>query len=142
MIAPGTHKLVNVSEPREWESQYGPMKTFTVKFEGDPLAYQLNKKKDSPAPAIGQTLEVASVTPDPEGKWPAKIKLAQQNNGARGGGKSPEEQARIMRQHSQEMALRYTAIQSQRGKLADDFKVSDLAAIIDWFDADAKAAKP
>ncbi len=140
MIAPGTHKLVNVSDPREWESQYGPMKTYTVKFEGDQSAYQVNKKKDSPALQIGQTLDVASVTPDPEGKWPAKIRLAQ-GNGGKGGGRSPEENARIMRQHSQEMALRYAAIKQAQGVLPEDFKPSDLFKVADLFDADAKAAK-
>lgn len=141
MIQPGTHTINTVSEPREWQSQYGPMKTYTIKVDGDESAYQLNKKANSAPPSIGQSITVESVTPDPQGKFPAKIKLAQQNGG-KGGGRSPEENARIMRQHSQEMALRYAAIKQAQGDLPEGFKPSDLFKIADLFDNDAKAAKP
>lgn len=144
MISPGEHRIVNVSEPREWSSQYGDMKTYTVKVDGDQAPYQLNKKAASPAPDVGQTIQVESVTPDPEGKWPAKIKMVAPNKGGfgGGGGMSPEREAKIMRQHSQEMALRYAAIKNAQGKLPDDFKPSDLFKIADLFDHDANGAKP
>lgn len=144
MISPGTHKLVNVSEPREWSSQYGDMKTYTVKVEGDEAAYQLNKKAASAAPTIGQEIVVETVTPDPEGKWPAKLKLAAPNKGGfnGGGGMSPEREAKIVRQHSQGMALQYAAIKQAQGTLPDDFKPSDLFKIADLFDHDANGAKP
>lgn len=143
MISPGTHKITNVSPPREWNSQQGgPMKSFTIKVEGDEGAYELSKKASSAAPEVGQSIEVAQVVPPKEGTtFPPKIKLA--FGGGRGGnGRSPEEAARIMRQHSQEMALRYAAIKQAQGQLPADFKPSDLFKLADHFDADAKAAKP
>lgn len=38
----------------EWESQYGPMRTYYVKINGNTV--KLNKKPDSPAPTKGETL--------------------------------------------------------------------------------------
>jgi hypothetical protein len=135
------HTLTVVSQPREWDSQKGgPMKSYTVKVEGDDGAYEIARKASSPAPTVGQKIDVAEVVPS-NGNYPPKIKLAFGGKGG-GGGRTPEEQARIQRQHGQEMAIRWAALAHARGKLPDDFKLGDLTAIIDWFDADTKAAKP
>lgn len=144
MIAPGTHKIANVSAPREWQSQQGgPMKSYTIKVEGDDGAYELSKKATSDAPATGQSIDVAQIIPPKEGTtFPPKIKLQFGANGGRGGGMTPEREAHIVRQHSQEMALRYAAIKATLGELPTDFKPSDLFKIADLFDNDAKAAKP
>lgn len=78
-------------------------------------------------------------------QFAGKFKFKRSNNGYGGGGgkgRSPEENAKIVRQHSQEMALRYAAIRAEKELLPNPFKLSDLKAVIDWFDADAKAAKP
>lgn len=142
MISPGTHKIVNVSPPREWNSaQGGPMKSYTIRVENDEGAYELSKKADSQPPALGQTIDVAQVIPPKEGTtFPPKLKLSYGGGGK--GGRTPEENARIIRQHSQEMALRYAAIKASVGELPKDFKPSDLFKLADHFDADAKAAKP
>ena len=42
-----------------------------------------------------------------------------------------------MRQHSQEMALRWMAIQAARGRVPEDFRLDGLRALIDWFARDA-----
>lgn len=55
---------------------------------------------------------------------------------AGGNGGSPERQNIIVRQHSQEMALRYAHIKGASPTLDDEFR-----KVIDWFDADAKGAK-
>lgn len=143
MIAPGTHTITNVSDPREWQSQQGgPMKSYTIKVQGDEGAYELSKKASSAPPAVGQSIDVAQVIPPKQGTtFPPKIKLQFGGNG-RGGGMTPEREAQIVRQHSQEMALRYAAIKATLGELPSDFKPSDLFKIADLFDADAKAAKP
>lgn len=47
-------KIVNVkSQAKDWESKFGPMKTYLVQLEGNGEPVQLNKKADSPAPKIG-----------------------------------------------------------------------------------------
>jgi hypothetical protein len=142
MIAPGLHKVANVSEPKEWEGSYGKMQTFTIKFDGDDAAYDLNRKPTSPAPTVGQMMDVGEVTPDVSGQYPAKIKLAQANGSRPGGGRSPQETAQIVRQHSQEMSIRWAHLAHERGLLPDGFKLGDLWAIVDAFDADAKGARP
>lgn len=141
MIAAGTHTITVVSQPREWESKYGQMKSYTVKVEGDEGTYELSRKATSPAPTVGQRIDVAEVQPSPNGNYPPKLKLAQANRSG-GGGRSPEESARIMRQHSQEMALRYAVAKAGPSGLSEDFKLENLLPLIEWFDKDAKAAKP
>lgn len=74
-----------------------------------------------------------------EGEWKTddfgtKFEVAKKGFG--GFGKSPEQQASIVRQHSQEMALRYSQL---KGKTDITFK--DLQIVIDWFEADTKGVK-
>jgi len=63
-----------------------------------------------------------------------KFEVARATGG--GFGKSPEQQASIVRQHSQEMALRYATL---KGKTDITFK--ELQIVIDWFEADTKGVK-
>lgn len=143
MIAPGMHTLTFVAEPREYETKFGQMKSYTVKVEGDETAYEISRKAATPAPTIGQKIEVAEVNDTSEGKYPPKLKLAFGGQGGKGGGgMTPQREAQIIRQHSQEMALRYATIKQAQGKLPDEFTPSDLFKIADLFDADAKGAKP
>lgn len=59
-------------------------------------------------------------------------------SGSRGGGKSPDQQASIVRQHSQEMAIRwFTATTPGRSAATLD----ELRPVIDWFAEDANAAQ-
>lgn len=49
-----TYKIKAVKpEPKQWSSQYGPMLTYTVLFEGREIPTEINKKQDSPAPKVG-----------------------------------------------------------------------------------------
>lgn len=41
---------------KEWESKYGPMKTYLIQVEGNGEPVQLNKKADSPRPEAGDTI--------------------------------------------------------------------------------------
>ncbi len=44
------------SQAKDWESKYGPMKTYLIQVEGNGEPVQINKKADSPAPTIGETI--------------------------------------------------------------------------------------
>lgn len=57
-----------------------------------------------------------------------------------GGGKSPDTQASIVRQHSQEMGLRWASLQRFGEGSAGNFTLDDLADVIDWFETDANKA--
>lgn len=136
MIQPGKHTLTVVSQPRQWEGEYGTMHAYTVKVEGDEGAYDLSKKPSSPAPVVGQTIEVARIVPPKEGTtYLPKIKLAQVGGGG-GRGPSPQDRRAMQRCHSQEMALRYAAIKQSQGKLPAEFTPADLFKIADHFDGD------
>lgn len=144
MISPGTHTLELVSEPRTWESQYGEMKSYTVKVAGDEGAYEISKKTTSPPPTVGQVIDVSEVIPPKAGtNFPPKLKLA--NKGSFGGGgsrgPSPEDRRAMQRCHSQSVAVEYVKVAHERGTLPDGFKLDDLKPIIDWFDRDVDAVK-
>lgn len=141
MIGAGTHTLTVVSQPREWESKFGPMKSYTVKVEGDDGSYEISRKASTQAPTVGQKIEVAEVTADPNGKYPPKLKMAYAGGGGGKGGKSPEEQARITRMAAQKAAIEWARLTHERGKLPDDFTIDNLTPIVDWFVADANGAK-
>ena len=108
--------------------QRGPLQVWLCQLD-DGRTAELSRKPESPAP----TGEV-TVT---ETQYGLRAKLVQTNHSGRG--RSPEDTRRIQRQHSQEMALRYAAIQNVRGQLPDTFKVDDLKPIIDWFVRDIDA---
>lgn len=62
------YKINAVSEKvEEWSSQYGPMKTYYVKFDGQTEPVKINQKDSTPAPTVGQTL-FGSITEDKFGK--------------------------------------------------------------------------
>ena len=142
MIVPEIHKVATVSDPREWQSKRGDtFVSFMLTFDGDAGSYEISRKPTSPAPTVGQMMDIGEVVP-PNGNFPPKIKLAQANGSRPGGGRSPQETAQIVRQHSQEMALRYAAIKQSQGNLPAEFTPADLFKIAHLFDADAKGAKP
>lgn len=69
----------------------------------------------------------------PKGAKPASDAPTGRSGAGTGGfGRSPETQARIERQHSQEMALRYFAIRGT--ELTSDMR--PLRLVIDWFQRD------
>lgn len=44
------------SKAKDWESKFGPMKTYLIQLEGNGEPVQINKKADSPAPQVGDEL--------------------------------------------------------------------------------------
>lgn len=54
---PDTFKIKAVkTTPKDWESKYGPMKTWLIQVEGNGEPVQLNKKAESPTPQVGDEL--------------------------------------------------------------------------------------
>lgn len=44
------------TQAKEWESAYGPMKTYLIQVDGNGEPVQINKKADSPLPKVGDTI--------------------------------------------------------------------------------------
>ena len=134
-----TYTIETVVGRREWTGQYGPNVSYDLRLTGVSDVVELTRKPEKPAPQVGETL-TGTLEDGYQGK--KKFKVERQGGFGGGGGRSPEESARITRQHSQEMALRYAAIRAQQGKLPDTFSLADLKIITDKFDEDAKGAQP
>jgi hypothetical protein len=122
---------------REWNGQHGPMVTYKIELEGHGPA-ELNQKPTSPPPQEGQSI-FGDLQPGREG-FPPKLKKAQQNSFG-GGGKSPEQQKSIVRQHSQEMALRFLATSSFSPQADNEANIGACLKMVkrltDWFEKDA-----
>lgn len=71
-------------DPKEWESKYGPMKTWLIQVEGNGEPVQLNKKAESPAPEVGEPL-YGTIT---ETEYGQKFKSERLPYTGGGGGKS------------------------------------------------------
>lgn len=149
-------------EPREWHSkQGGSFLSYTVDFEAEDgvleRAVEWSRKPESKAPQVGDRV-AGHIEP---GKFSEKFKMdfeATKELGAsprssgsseRSTGRSsnwqpeserdPERAARILRQHSQEMALRFLAIQAAEGAVSNpdmQWTVEDVFKLADRFDQD------
>lgn len=122
-------------EDKEW----GPLIPHRFKMEGSDETITWNRKPGSEGPKVGETLtgELSQ-----NGSWGLKFKKAA---GGGPGGRSPEQQKQIVRQHSQEMAIRFaSATNSFRDlDLGNRNEVGavlneGLRPLIDWFEKDAK----
>lgn len=133
------------AEANTWQNDHGEFRTYRLKLEGQDKVAHLNQKAATPAPAVGAVLDL-DLTPHPRFADAWKAKKVQAANGFGGGGggrgRSPEESARIVQQHSQEMALRYAELQHACGKLPDNFTLEQILVIASKFAADAMGAKP
>lgn len=132
--------IQEVLAQREFDTQNGPMVAYKVRFKGDQGVgeAETKRKASSAAPAPGETIDAELI----EGKFGPELKriFAQKNGGGfGGGGKSPEQQKQIVRQHSQEMAVLWTATLSKEGKLKEDSLTPDgLKRLVSWFQQDAE----
>lgn len=133
--------LTAVSEKtKTWTGQQGGsfIDYFVKTDAGGEQVYTHTRKPDSPRPQVGESFE-AEVQPS-QGDYPPKLKRISQRPG--GGGRSPEENKRIVRQHSQEMALRFATATGWLAELdlTDDQVTDEVLKIIrhltDWFEKD------
>ena len=122
------------------QSQHGVFKTLSLVLQeqgqAETTTAEWYTKQDTPIPAEGSTLE-GDITVDPQ--WGPKFKKAAVGGFGGGGfrGRSPEENRRIVRQHSQDMALRYAQLRLDDGDLPPKFTLEKLKAAIDFFHKDA-----
>lgn len=120
--------------PGNPEEKGGPAKVYKLSLEEDERQPEMFAVASTVLPMIGAKVEGEIDDSDP--KWPPKFKKA---GGRKGGGggfqKSPAQEKRIVRQHSQEMALREQAalIAAGHRPLSEE----QLENLIGWFEADA-----
>lgn len=139
------YKVITAEKTKDHpDASYGPMQTIslTLDVDGQIKGAEWYAKATTPIPQAG-TFISGTLENDP--KWGLKFKKAPAGggfgSGGGGGGKNdPKTQAMISRQNSQSQALRYAELRHQQGKLPADFSLDDLAKVIEWFNADVRAA--
>lgn len=135
-----------VTDVREGNrDNYGNQAYYIDTVEGPEGVYFKCKPKN--APQVGQSYEWEL---DTSGEYGPRFRRPAQEQG--GGGNSPQggaqrrsggnqmtpdREAKIVRQHSQQMALMYAALHPDEAK-----DLTALKAVIDWFDEDAMGAVP
>jgi hypothetical protein len=125
----------SASQKSTKQTEYGPMQSIDLVLQEygtvEEIGAEWYTKATTPLPQPGSQLE-GEIQPSQYGR---KFKKAASGfgGGRAGGGRSPEESRRIVRQHSQSRALQYVEFAHQRGTLPDDFKLADLTPIIDFF---------
>lgn len=129
-----------IKDARDWVSNDGQRKlTFYVldvkRANGDSVEVGHARKQGGQEPQPGETFEAVF---EP-GKYRQKLKKAPREGGFKGGEKSPQVQAQITRQHSQDMSLRAIAVSGIIGSTTDVFR-EQIRQWADWFDADVFAA--
>ena len=127
---------------RDWQSEHGTMRAYKIKLKdaaGTEQVAEWSRKLSSPAPEAGQTVEGEIV----QGQYGARFKKTQSAGGLGPRPEDPKRAARILRQHSQDMAMRvisiaYTTAQLEAMEPRDLFDLIKKTA--DWFDKDAEEA--
>jgi hypothetical protein len=126
------YTVQSIGKTREWASQQGgPMVSYYLGLTDSQgtnyLDIELAQKASSPAPQVGQVIEGNL----DQGPYGTKLKKAFQGPGG-GGGRSPEDRKSIVRQHSQDMALRTVELGATFGiiKAPEDSKA--FLALIEW----------
>lgn len=137
------YTVTRITNEKAWPDSDNPQVIYyDFEAEGVDKVCNIGRKPGNPL-KVGERFE-AEVKEEKNGRL--NLKRVQQQRGFGGGGRSPEENARIQRQHSQEMCLRFLALKVQMGELPSeafkDIKPADLRPIINWFDEDASNAKP
>lgn len=131
-----TYTVKQATKKKDVQGQHGPMKVVTLQLsgpDGDQTAEWFTKDQ-TPLPDAGSQIE-GTVEPSEYGLKFKKAAGAFTGGGFRG--RSPEENRRIVRQHSQDMGIRWAELAHARGKLPEDFKVADLLKLVDVFHRDA-----
>ena len=127
-----TFSVIGASKKKDVQGRNGPMQVLTLQLRnGDqsPIVAEWFTKATTPIPAENDTLE-GEVT---RSNYGYEFKKARPPGA--GYQKSPQEVARIVRQHSQEMALRYVMAKGQT-----TFEWADLIKLVDAFDNDVRRA--
>lgn len=122
---------------RDVKLTHGDFKSYTVTLDPGGVQAGLLQKPETPAPTEGDRLYGHLE----ERNGFKNFKKAARPGAPGGGGgwrpRDPDESRMIVRQHSQEMALRYCDVRARQGKLPAEFTLTDLAKVVDWFQKDA-----
>jgi hypothetical protein len=152
--------IEEVGATREWANKDGHrFLAYDLKLEGEPERVEWSRKPDSDPPKPGEKTPLANIQNGPHGKrlrvdWDAmKEHKAGSGSPRRSKGsdwtpeaqRDPERSARILRQHSQEMAIRLVASNPDFPSLENDAQGTTqlserLKALVDAFDADVNQA--
>jgi hypothetical protein len=85
-----SYTVTAVNGTRDWESKYGPMRSYTINLEGSDgqaaMNIELAQKQTTTPPSVGQSLEG---TIDWDGKFGPKFKKEQGSFGGGGGAPAP-----------------------------------------------------
>jgi hypothetical protein len=107
---------------REFESKYGPLKSYKVKISGDDGfsgEAEITQKPTTAAPTVGQAIEGTLDKSNP--KFPPKLKKAQvQSGGFSGGGKPNKDSKSIERQVAFKGAVEIVVAMLGAGQELDD----------------------
>jgi hypothetical protein len=122
-----TYTVTAATKKKDVQGQHGPMQVIALMLEGHAPLVEWFTKADTPLPTPGSTIE-GEVS---QGEYGLKFKKTPAG-GFRPGGRSPEDSKQIVRQHSQEMALRYCALKGAKPDMGE------LRKVIDWFQRDAE----
>lgn len=148
--------------PDEWSNTYGTYHVYKIGLRAPGTqnasnTAQINRKVDengaTKATNVGETI-YGTLTETGRG-W--KFKQEQEPDGAaspavstsptgtsvytnNSGGMTLDRELKIVRQHSQSMALQWAAILQSQSRLADSFGLDDLKQMVDWFDNDVVGA--
>lgn len=125
-----TFVLTEVSGPREWTGKFGPMHSYDVAVEGTQERFEISQKPETPPPTAGQTF-TGEIVDGREG-YPRKLKRAQQPGGGYGPRQEdPARAKRIVRQHSQDMAIETLKLAHLRGLFPEDIdSVNDIVGAV------------
>lgn len=137
------YTVEEVGSFEDWISQDGKqMRTHRVTLSGIPNV-QLTRWQSKPPPVQGEKVE-GEIKDTPKGKKFKKAQnpeFANRGNGggtSYGGGRSPEENLKIVRQSSTARAISILELSAQTGKTPEEVwtKVREVAS---WLDEDVKA---
>lgn len=136
--------VVTAQKVKDVQGKYGAMQVIAMKLNDGTMTTDAEwfTKADTPIPFAGESVEFEIDASNPQ--FPPKAKKPNNGNyppsGGGGGGfkKDPATQRSIIRQHSQEMALRYVVAK----EMVLTKGIADLLPIIDWFEKDASGTEP
>src|SRR5215213_5803621 len=81
-----SYKIKTLGPVKEVQSKYGPLKVYTIQFEGSDDWVEVNQKPESPVPTVGQELE-GTIEDTQYGK---RFKKAQGAGGGFQGNRAPD----------------------------------------------------
>lgn len=149
------YTINNVQGPKPWGNEHGQFNDWLLTMtdaDGRQLtAIRTTKVKQdgsSYTPTVGEQVEGTLDFSRQAQTGHPKFKPDRQQQGGGGGGyrggggggMSPERQAAITRQHSQEMAIRVMGYAGQLQGASNEAIANGLKSWADWFDADVKRA--